>query len=266
VAANTAVEVSGPAGSFPALTTLSQNNGTVRVLGGATLTPTAILVNTTGVVEIGAGSTFGTALIAQNNGTVAGAGTLAGGLGVMNGGRLSPGPGPAAAPGPAILTTGTAVMLGGSRYVWDLNSWTGGTAGVAYDQLRGRPGVKLDLSLASAVSPVVLQIRALTAANTPGPVPGFDAHTHRSWVIADYSDGNPTGGVATFAPDKIRIDLTGFPHDLENGTFSLTTDPSGNKLILNFTPVPEPGFALLACALAGAGLVAVRRPRRGGAN
>jgi hypothetical protein len=182
---------------------------------------------------------------------------------VMNGGRLSPGPGPAAAPGPAALNLGLTVMLGGSRYVWDLNSWTGGTAGVHYDQLKGLSGARMDLSLASAVSPVVLQIRGLTAANAPGPIPGFDPNLLRSWVIADYTAGNTTGGVAAFSPDKFVIDTTGVPHDLMGGTFSLSTDPDGNQLVLTFTPVPEPGFVLLACALAGAGLAAARRRQVG---
>jgi hypothetical protein len=266
VGPNTTVEVSGPAGSFPALTALTQSNGTLRLLGGATLTPTAALVNTAGVVEVGAGSTFGKALVVQNFGTAAGAGTVTGGIGVLSGGRLSPGPGPAAAPGPAALTVGTTVMVGGSTYVWDVNSWSGGTAGVDFDQLKGRPGVKLDLSLASPASPVVLQLRGLTAANAPGPVPGFDPNQFRSWVIADYSDGNATGGVAGFAPGKVAINTAGFQHDLAGGTFFLSTDAAGNKLMLNFVPVPEPGSALLACALAGAALAAAlaaaRRPRR----
>jgi hypothetical protein len=257
VAANTTVEVDGSSASVTGLTGLTQINGTLRLLNGASLTPTAANVNTAGRLEVGPGSTFGKSVTVQNGGTLAGAGTLNGTTTVQSGGTITPG----ASPG--VLTHANAVALaGGSTYVWELNSWSATpTAGTNFDQLRGSSGADLDLSGASSGNRVVLKLTSLDGTNAPGLIPGFDNTVTRSWVIADFSSGNASGGVQGFAADKFTLDTSAFQNSLGSGSYVLSTDPLGNQIILTFSPVPvpEPGSVLLVGGLAAAGWARLRR-------
>jgi hypothetical protein len=259
VAAGTTVIVQGSTAAITGLNGLTQNNGTVRILSGATVSPPAG-VNTAGVFEVGSGTTFSAGVTVQSGGTLTGRGTIAAPVTVQAGGTVSPGPGPGAAPGPGQLTLDTTRVTGGT-YVWELNSWSAtANAGSNFDQLRGSSGVKLDLSGVPGSGSVTLKVASLTGSNVPGLIPSFDNTQSRSWVIADYSNGNATGGVQGFAADQFTIDTSGFQNSLGGGTFSLAADGNSNELILTFTPVPEPGTALLAGAL---GLIGAASARRG---
>jgi hypothetical protein len=258
VAAGTTVEVNGSSASFPALAALTQNNGTVRVLNGATLTPVASNVNTAGLVEVGSGATFGQGVTVQSGGTLAGRGTVAGAVAVQSGGTVAPGSG--TTPGPGVLTVGNTALAGGSTYIWELNSWSATpTAGTNFDQLKGPGGTRLDLSGASAGNRATLKIVSLGSNNAPGPIQAFDNTQARSWVIADFSNASSAGRVQGFTPDTFALDTTSFQNPLGGGSFSLSTDLLSNQLVLTFSPVPEPGSVLLVGGLAATGLAYLRR-------
>jgi hypothetical protein len=252
----TTVELSGSSAVMTGLTSLTQNNGNLRIYSGATLTPTGT-VNNAGMIEVS--GTLGTAVVVQSGGTLAGQGTVNGSVTAQSGGKLTPGPGPYAASGAGVLTVGNTALNGGSTYVWELNSWSATpSAGTNFDQLKGISGAKLSLAGASSGSPVVLKITSLNG-SSPGQIPNFDPTQGRSWVIADFSNGNASGGVQSFSPDRVTLDTSAFANGLGGGSFSLSLDANSNLLILTFSPVPEPGSVLLVAAAAVAGLWRRRR-------
>jgi hypothetical protein len=258
IASGTTVELSGSAASVTGLTSLTQNNGQLRLTSGATLTPSGT-VNNAGVIEVS--GTLGAAVVVQSGGTLAGRGTVNGFVTAQSGGKLTPGPGPYAASGAGVLTVGNTALNGGSTYVWEVNSWTATPSpGSEFDQIKGLSGAKLNLSGASSGNPVVLKITSLSG-SSPGQIPNFDPTQGRSWVIADFSNGNVSGGVVSFSADRVTLDTSGFANGLGGGSFSLGVDANTNQLILTFSPVPEPGAVLVCAAAALAGERRLRRPR-----
>jgi hypothetical protein len=256
IAATAAVELTGSTASVTGLTALTQVNGKLRLVAGATVTPVAA-VNVSGTVE--ASGTLGTAVTVQSGGTLTGSGTVNGIVTVQSGGAVAPGPGPYAAPGTAQLTVGTTNLNGGSQYVWELNSWVANpSAGGQYDQLRGTSGAKLNLAGASNLNPVTIKIVSLNG-TAPGLLPNFDPAASRSWVIADFSNGNGTNGVQSFNAGGFVLDTSTFANAPGTTQFALSTDLGTNQLLLTYNPVPEPLGAIAVAALALAAGVRRRR-------
>jgi hypothetical protein len=251
IASGTTVSVSGSTAAVTGLTALTQVSGQLRLASGAAVTPAAT-VGVAGVVE--ASGTLGTAVTVQAGGTLTGGGAVNGAVTVQSGGAVAPGPGPFLATGTAQLTVGTTTLGGGSKYVWEVNSWASNPSpGGQYDQLKGLSGAVLNLSGASAGNPVTLKIVSLNG-TTPGQLPTFDPSVSRSWVIADFSAGNATGGVQSFAANLFTLDASSFANQANSTQFSLSTDASSNQLILSYTAVvPEPPLVLAAAALAFVG-------------
>lgn len=148
---------------------------------------------------------------------------------------------------------GNLALAGGATWQTNVTDWTGTTPGASFSQLVGVGGAKLDLSGASAANRITLDVRGQS-------LTGFDPFVGSSWVIAEFSAGNASGGVVGFAPDKFQIDTTSFGQNLGGGSFALATDASFNRVILRFTPVPEPAAVFGAAA---AGLVLAGLVRRG---
>jgi hypothetical protein len=70
----------------------------------------------------------------------------------------------------------------------------------------------------------------------------FDNTLPYSWVVASAT------GITGFDPNAFTLDATGFSNSLGIGSFFLSQ--SGNDLLLNFTPVPEPStYALMGTGL-----------------
>ncbi|HUR54405.1 MAG TPA: hypothetical protein VMZ71_09755, partial [Gemmataceae bacterium] len=246
IAANTTVEVSGDTSVVTALNSLTQNNGQLRVINGATISPSGT-VNTAGALEVG--GTLNSFVVVQNGGSLSGNGTVGGNVTAQSGGTIAPGPGPYIAPGTGVLRTATTLLNGGSTYTWELNSWTASPgAGGNYDQLRGTSGAKLNLAGATSGNKITLRVTSLTAGNTLGLTPLFDNTVSRSWTIADYADGNGSGGIQNFSADKFALDTSGFANEIDSTNFSLSLDANSNRIILTYTPVPEPAAVLLVAA------------------
>jgi len=222
-------------------------------------------VSNGGVVEV-SGGTFAGAMTVTNTGVLMGRdGTVTGAVTVQSGGEIRPSA--FQATGNAVLRTGDLTLQGGSKYTWEVNSWAtnagAGDEGNGFDQLQSSgAGAKLNLNSASATDRVVIKITSLNGL-TPGQIANFDAAVGRQWVIADYSNGNTSGGIVGFSTDKFTLDTSAFANDPNSTRFSISTDAKSNQLILSFTPVPEPVAPLLAVA-ACVGFVTWLRKRKSG--
>jgi autotransporter-associated beta strand protein len=77
-----------------------------------------------------------------------------------------------------------------------------------------------------------------------------------SWTLIS------TGGISGFDPSGFTVDTTSFANGIfTSGTFDVTL--SGNDLLLNFTPVPEPAtWAMMASGACALGAAVRRRHRR----
>lgn len=257
--AGTSVELGSSGSVVSGLSSLTQVNGNLRLFNSATLTPLST-VTVAGTVE--ASGTFGGNLTATTGGTIAGNGTVNGSVVMQSGSVITPGPGPYAATGTGILKTGNLTLQGGSQYTWEVNSWaTNATAGSGFDQLKGTiAGSKLNLNGASTANPILLKITSLNG-SSPGQIANYDPTVAHDWVIADYSNGNTSGGIVGFSADKFTLDTSAFANDPNTNRFFIHTDANSNQLILSFTPVPEPVTPLLAGA-ACVGVVGWLRKRK----
>jgi hypothetical protein len=148
---------------------------------------------------------------------------------------------------------GNLSLAGGATWRVNITNWTGMTPGASFSQVGGVGGAKLDLSGASSANRITLDVRGQS-------LTGFDPSLTSSWVIADFSAGNSSGGIIGFSSDKFLIDTSSFGQDLGGGSFALAADANSNVVTLRFTPVPEPAAGLVAAA-AGLGFVGLARRR-----
>jgi autotransporter-associated beta strand protein len=184
-----------------------------------------------------------------------------GGTVTVNGG-LSPGNGTAAV---GTLTVGAAdravaVTVGGSqsRYTFTITGTNPGSAtpitdgsstaseGTSNNRLLVLGSGSSTLTFSPATFEIVDPVAGLGA--------NWDGSKYYSWVVA-----RVVGGMASVSAPA-AIDLSAFHNALSpQGNFSLAL--SGNAVVVNYSPVPEPG-GVLAVAVAAAALVRwVRRHR-----
>jgi hypothetical protein len=115
----------------------------------------------------------------------------------------------------------------------------------------------LDLSGLSAGNTFTIRPDTLALSNTDGPLYDFDSSQPSAWTIASF-----TGGITGFAADKFTVDTTDFANAMDGGFFTIAQE--GNTLVLNFAPVPEPGFLLLATVVGGVAARGLRNFDTGG--
>jgi autotransporter-associated beta strand protein len=218
---------------------LTVNQGLLSLSGS--LTNTSATVNGGSIELLGGANLPGT--LTFSNGTISGLGTVAGSatVGVLRtvapfyteGGDIA-----------STLTFNSGLTFGsGGTYDWLLTDATG-TAGDGWGLL----SINGNLLINVPSTPFTLHITGM-------PV-NFNNTLPYSWVVA-----SATGGITGFDARAFSIDPSSFDASLGSGTFFLSQ--SGNDLLLNFTPVPEP--STWALMLVGLGILFVsgwRRARR----
>jgi len=217
-------------------------DGTNTYTGATTLTNGTLIIHTSGAlsntsaVTVEAGSSFiynsstartGTITL---NGDGATRATL-GGVGDINvavtlnniGDTLSPGN------SVGLQNYGTSQSWESFTYLWEVNNFTGLTAGTAFDQI----AITGSLALTGGNGAYVLDINSLIGA-APGDVPNF-SEISRTWTIL-----TTTTGLSGFDAAHWELLTDGFTSSPTwTGTFSLTHDAS--NIYLNYTVIPEPG-------------------------
>jgi fibronectin-binding autotransporter adhesin len=245
------------------LSTLTVGTNQTFTLSGGVVTPAAavtfskagtgtMIVN--GPTNLGAGSTFridggtvrfngvgtGTgAVLVSNTATIGGIGTIPGAVTIASGGAVAPGN------SVGLLSTGAETWQPNSKYLFEYASTDQAAVSAA------PPGTLNDsLNIAGAL--------AINATNVAGQKFTIDiapfglGSTPVQYVLATATS------ISGFSADKFAFTGTGFAA----GTAQvLLGGPSNNQLILQFQPVPEPAWVLLACG-GLAGVVGWVRRRR----
>ncbi len=211
------------------------NSSPLNIAGGAKLAYNSATARTGAVVLNGSGTSARAVL--------SGTGAINTALTLDNiGDTLSPGN------SPGIQQFGVAQSWQSFTYEWEVNNFTGLTAGTNFDQI----GITGSLALTgSGPGSYLLDILSLTAGNEPGILPNF-SETTRSWIVL-----TTTGGIAGFNAAYWNLNTADFETAVPfTGTFSLGV--SGNDLVLTYTAVPEPAAAVLM-ALGALVFLAIRR-------
>jgi hypothetical protein len=223
---NATVELSGASASFTAMNSLTQNNGTLRVLGGHTFTPAAASINNAGLIEVGTASTFAKGIVVQNNGTLRGSGAVTGNVTAQSGGTVAPG---TPATTGDLTVTGNLALQSGSMLNVKLN---GTTAGTQHDRLTVNGTV--DLGNSTLLGNV-----------------GYSAAAGDKLFILVNDGTDPITGTFNGLPNGSQVTIGGYFANLSYFGDSLTlATTGGNDVVLyNFTPVPEPGSILLVTAV-----------------
>lgn len=224
--------------------------GTLRVGNSAALGLGGVSVEDGATLHVASGSTVSNNLSLASGARLSGTGTLAtpGGVVIGGGAILSPG---------GLNTVGTLrfntdlTFASGGVFEFDVRAPTSSSPG--WDSVYISGGT-LRLN-ATAASPFTINLYTLGNDGTPGLFNGFDPTQSYSWQFATASS------VVGFTSNQFSFETSGFLNNTANGSFFVSQ--SGNALLINFTPVPEPStYALLLVGLGLVGVLELRRRRR----
>lgn len=215
-------------GTLVAATTGALGTGTVLLNGGSLFTKTGVTLTNTLAATAGGGTVGG-------SGTYSSAFTAGANL------HLAPGN----SVGTVNFSSGLTLASGGTLD-FEVQS-----AGSGYD-LVNISGGSLNITATSS-NRFTLKIISLNVGGTAGPVNDFSSASTYAWTFA-----TSAAGITGFDANAFTLDTASFANSLGIGSFFVTQ--SGNDLILNFTPVPEPStYALVVTGIALAGLTYRRR-------
>jgi len=230
--------------------TTTIDGGVLRVTStGSISNSSAITVNVGGTLDYNSATARTGSILLNGNGTqratLSGSGAINTALTLNNlGDTLSPGN------SPGIRSFGVDQTWESFTYVWELNNFTGVTAGTDFDQI----SITGSLAFSGGPGDYALDLTSLTAGNLAGDVPNF-SEINRSWSIA-----TTTTGITGFNASNWTIDNGNFSSQPAwAGSWAL--EVVGNDLVLNYTAIPEPSTAaMLIFSLVG--LVAFHRSRK----
>lgn len=264
---NAALVVQGTGAATPVRLELSGAN---TYTGGTTITNGAILLaahnnalGSAGTVTV-SGATLATAAdvtlaftsahpLALNNGRIGGVGTFSltgasNSISISNGNVVAPG---IAVPGNLTFNLNDSATLtfdSGGTYYWRLQDASEG--GTTFSAIT----VVGTLAIAATGSPFNFSLATFDSGGASASASNFNATNTAHWTVLTATT------ITGFDSANFSIDATNFLN-APNGLFSLSQ--SGNSLVLNFTPVPEPStWALLITGLAIVGVGAIRRRQR----
>jgi len=244
--------------------TLEKKGAGTQVLSGANtytgatnVSAGTLAINGSGSINASSGVTVAAgAKLIYNSSTaltsalsLSGAGTssraILGGTGTINTSMTLDNLGDTLAPGnsPGIQTFTPAQTWSSFSYDWEVNNFTGTTAGGDFDQI----GLSGTLNLSGGSGSYILNILSLTALNAGGNVPNF-SEINRSWTIL-----STISGITGFNAANWSINTTNFTNT-NTGAWAIAQ--SGNDLVLSYTAVPEPNVTML---LGSMGLLALLR-------
>jgi len=152
---------------------------------------------------------------------------------------------------PGILSFSQAQTWSSFTYDWELNNFTGTTAGTDFDQISITGALNF-----SPGSNYTLNVISLTAGNVPGDVPNV-GEVNTSWTILKAS-----GGISGFNSFDWLVDTNNFSALAGvSGRFEISQF-NNTSLALNYV-VPEPStYALLGVSALACGAWFVRRRRK----
>jgi len=238
--------------------TLSNTNtylGATAVNAGTLIISGAISNSSALTVAAGAQLRYNSATARTGGLTLSGNGSASravlGGTGSINAAITLDNLGDTLSPGnsPGQQAYGVNQTWNSFTYLWEVNNFTGTTAGTDFDQIN----VTGNMTLTGGLGAYQLDITSLTGLNANGDVGNF-SEVDRSWAILTTTSGIDGFNAANWT--LLTTNFTGSP--AYSGTFSLAQ--MGNDLVLSYA-VPEPTtWGLLALSLTT--VVVFRRRRR----
>lgn len=227
-------------------------HGANTYTGGTTITQGVLLADNasalgTGTITLNGGElVFGRGVTIPNpisfgasGGLLSGASTFTGPVVLGAQAGLSPGQ------SPGTMTFASDLTLAGASFLdFEIQDPTG-VAGAGYDTLV--VGGTLFVT-ANPGTPFVINIMSLDAGNSVGQLQLSNPNASYSLLVVS------ANAISGFAPENFTLNTANFSTNWGN-EFSFSLVQSGNQLLLNFSPVPEPStYALLGLGGLLAGL------------
>jgi autotransporter-associated beta strand protein len=228
--------------------------GTLIVGSDGAIGPGPVTVQSGAQLDVDSTATLTNALTLDSGSTVGGQGTLAvpGGLTIAGGAEVMPGNNVAGGRISTLLF-GTPLILGANgAYGFNLQD-AGGPQGTGYSTINVNGTLTIT---ANPTAQFTVSVISIDPVSGNAGLATFNAASTYQWTLLTATS------ISGFAANDFLIDASGFQNSLLGGGFSIAQ--SGNTLVLDFTPVPEPStWALVAL---GAGAIAIfsfrRRARR----